>query len=114
VRTGIRLIDEDFASPTVANGVVYVGSENATLYAFNALSGALLWDAAALPIQSSPTVVNGMVYLMHALRDADPYRDRQAERTPTRTATSTSSPSRTPTRTPSRTPTARPTQLEAS
>jgi hypothetical protein len=79
VRTGIRLIDEDFASPTVANGVVYVGSENATLYAFNALSGALLWDAAALPIQSSPTV-NGMVYLMHALRDADPYRDRQAER----------------------------------
>jgi hypothetical protein len=34
-----------FSSPAVANGVVYVGSDDGELYAFNAATGALLWSA---------------------------------------------------------------------
>ena len=33
------------SSPTVANGVVYVGSEDTYLYAFNAATGAQIWKA---------------------------------------------------------------------
>jgi outer membrane protein assembly factor BamB len=47
------------SSPAIANGVVYVGSDDGTLYAFNAKTGA---ELAAVAGQSSPTVVNGMVY----------------------------------------------------
>ena len=49
------------ASPAVANGVVYVGSDK--LYALNASTGALLWSYATGPSGgSSPTVANGVVY----------------------------------------------------
>ena len=54
-----------FSSPAVANGVVYVGSEDHNLYAFNAQSGALLWKAPTgngIPF-SSPAVANGVVYV---------------------------------------------------
>jgi outer membrane protein assembly factor BamB len=52
------------SSPAVANGVVYVGSEDDKLYAFNAAGGALLWTATTGgPIDSSPAVVNGLVYV---------------------------------------------------
>jgi outer membrane protein assembly factor BamB len=50
------------SSPAVANGVVYVGSDGGTLYAFNAKTGAQLASVAGVAGQSSPTVVNGVVY----------------------------------------------------
>jgi outer membrane protein assembly factor BamB len=44
--------------------VVYIGSGNDYLYAFNATNGASLWQAATGgPINSSPAVVNGVVYV---------------------------------------------------
>jgi outer membrane protein assembly factor BamB len=48
------------SSPAVANGVVYVVSNN--VYALNASTGALLWS---YPVggSSSPVVVNGVVYV---------------------------------------------------
>lgn len=52
------------SSPVVTNGVVYVGSEDATLYALRASSGELLWLAGGLgSIDSSPAVDAGMVYI---------------------------------------------------
>jgi outer membrane protein assembly factor BamB len=50
------------SSPAVANGVVYVGSDDGTLYAFNAETGAELAAVAGVAGQSSPTVANGVVY----------------------------------------------------
>jgi outer membrane protein assembly factor BamB len=50
------------SSPSVANGVVYVGSDDGTLYAFNAKTGAELAAVAGVAGQSSPTVANGVVY----------------------------------------------------
>ncbi len=50
------------SSPAIANGVVYVGSDDGTLYAFNARTGAELAAVAGVAGQSSPTVANGMVY----------------------------------------------------
>ena len=50
------------SSPSVANGVVYVGSDDGTLYAFNARTGAELAAVAGVAGQSSPTVANGVVY----------------------------------------------------
>ena len=35
--------DGVYSSPAVANGVVYVGSDDDNLYALNASTGALLW-----------------------------------------------------------------------
>jgi outer membrane protein assembly factor BamB len=50
------------SSPSVANGVVYVGSDGGTLYAFNAKTGAQLAAVAGVAGQSTPTVANGVVY----------------------------------------------------
>jgi outer membrane protein assembly factor BamB len=73
-------------SPTVADGVVYVGSEGGIVYALNASSGAKIWSYATGdgcetgeecdPIASSAAVVNGRVYVgslygnLYALRAA--------------------------------------------
>ncbi len=62
------------SSPSVANGVVYVGSEDGIIYAFSAVgttgcSGTPktckpLWTATTRgTIESSPTVANGVVYI---------------------------------------------------
>jgi outer membrane protein assembly factor BamB len=52
------------SSPAVANGVVYVGSADAHLYAFNAQTGAQLWSALTGSLSfSSPAVANGVVYI---------------------------------------------------
>ena len=52
------------SSPAVANGVVYIGSEDHKLYAYNARTGALLWSATTGgTIVSSPAVANGIVYV---------------------------------------------------
>ena len=53
-----------WSSPVVANGVVYVGSEDKTVYALNAGTGALIWKyTTGGIIHSSPTVANGVVYI---------------------------------------------------
>ena len=53
------------SSPTVANGVVYVGSDDYKLYAFNAQTGATLWTApTGGKVFSSPAIAtNGVVYV---------------------------------------------------
>ncbi len=51
-------------APTVANGVVYMGSFDDNLYAFNARTGAVLWKAPTKGrIGSSPTLANGVIYI---------------------------------------------------
>jgi serine/threonine protein kinase len=61
--------DAIFSSPAVANGVVYVGSDDGKLYAFKAegcgqASCTPLWTAATgNGIDSSPAVANGVVYV---------------------------------------------------
>jgi outer membrane protein assembly factor BamB len=48
----------------VANGVVYVGSDDENVYALNASTGALLWSYKTRGyVESSPAVANGRVYV---------------------------------------------------
>lgn len=65
----------DFSSPAVVNGVVYIGSFDGKLYAFDAngcaplTSCQPLWSGAtANDITSSPAVANGVVYIGSADR----------------------------------------------
>lgn len=64
------------SSPAVANGIVYVGSQDRNLYALSATKKTLLWKyPTASYITSSPAVVNGAVYFsdgtnMYALNAA--------------------------------------------
>ena len=52
------------SSPTVANGIVYVGSYSGYIYALNATNGALIWSyRAGGPTYSSPAIVNGVLYV---------------------------------------------------
>jgi outer membrane protein assembly factor BamB len=59
------------SSPTVANGIVYVGSETGTVFAFDAATGAVRWTydtlgakpAALHAVCSRPAVANGLVYI---------------------------------------------------
>jgi outer membrane protein assembly factor BamB len=51
------------SSPAVANGVVYVGSNDYKVYALDATDGTKLWEfAAGGRVDSSPAVANGVVY----------------------------------------------------
>src|SRR5262245_45272342 len=53
-----------YSSPAVADGRVYVGSQNGQLRAFDESTGAFLWAAATEPISRSGAVVaNGLVYV---------------------------------------------------
>jgi outer membrane protein assembly factor BamB len=52
------------SSPTVDNGIVYVGSQDKNVYALNALNGDLIWKfATGGSIEDSAAVANGMVYI---------------------------------------------------
>ena len=52
------------SSPTVANGAVYIASNDGILYALNAGTGAKLWDfTTGDSAGSSPAVANGVVYV---------------------------------------------------
>jgi outer membrane protein assembly factor BamB len=56
-------IGASFSSPAVARGVVYVGSDLHTLYAFDAASGAPLWTSPTGTERfNAPAVANGVVY----------------------------------------------------
>ena len=53
-----------YSSPAVANGIVYVGSEDKNLYAIDTVTGKEKWRfATGDHIFSSPTVANGIVYI---------------------------------------------------
>ena len=48
----------------MANGVVYIGSEDDNVYALNASTGAKLWSYdTGNKVESSPAVANGVVYV---------------------------------------------------
>jgi outer membrane protein assembly factor BamB len=51
--------------PAVANGVVYVGSEDQSVYAFDAATGAKRWSFATTGqiVRSSPAVAGGTLYI---------------------------------------------------
>ena len=52
------------SSPTVLDGVVYVGSEDGNVYAADAATGALRWSyQTGAGVHSSPTVLDGVVYI---------------------------------------------------
>jgi outer membrane protein assembly factor BamB len=56
--------DRIYSSPTVANGIVYISSQDHKLYALDTISGAILWTyTTGDAIDSSPAVVNGVVYV---------------------------------------------------
>ena len=51
------------SSPAIANGIVYVGSDDKQLYAIDAASGAEKWKyATGAPVRSSPAVAGDVVY----------------------------------------------------
>src|SRR5712675_2392356 len=54
-----------YSSPAVANGVVYVSSEDGAVYALEASTGAKLWSytTGGGVFGSSPAVENGVVYV---------------------------------------------------
>ena len=65
-------------TPSVANGIVYVGTAAGTLYALNATTGSLVWkDATGSEINGAVTVAGGIVYFgtfdgaVRAVRAAD-------------------------------------------
>lgn len=54
------------SSPAVANGVVYIGSDDGNLYALDAASGGKLWSfstGSGQSILDSPAVAGGIVYI---------------------------------------------------
>ena len=60
-------LDDNYSSPTVANGVVYFGAGSTNrYYANDARTGALLWTSPLLAgsAQISPMVVNGRLYVV--------------------------------------------------
>ena len=51
------------SAPAIANGVVYVGSDDGNLYALNATSGAKLWNYTTSGGTSSPAVAGSVVFV---------------------------------------------------
>ncbi|HPC56047.1 MAG TPA: PQQ-binding-like beta-propeller repeat protein [Methanolinea sp.] len=62
-QTGARVT----SSPSVAGGIVYIGSQDRNLYALNATTGEILWKYDTMErndiVSSSPAVANGVVYI---------------------------------------------------
>ncbi len=53
-----------YSSPSISNGVVYVGSQDKNVYAIDAWSGELIWNfTTAGTIESSAAIANGRVYI---------------------------------------------------
>ena len=52
------------SSPVVANGIVYVGSNDSNVYALNATTGAKIWSyRTGYGVNSNPAIANGIVYV---------------------------------------------------
>ena len=52
-----------FGTPAVANGVVFIPTGQGELFELNASTGAVLWGPFYVTQQSSPSIVDGVVYL---------------------------------------------------
>jgi outer membrane protein assembly factor BamB len=50
------------STPAVANGMVYIGSEDGNLYALSEKDGSLKWKYKTDGMVSTPAVANDMVY----------------------------------------------------
>ncbi len=60
----LKIGERVYSSCAVVNGIVYVGSNNGSLYALNAANGAVVWSYnTGGIISSSPTVADGAVYI---------------------------------------------------
>jgi outer membrane protein assembly factor BamB len=58
------LADRLRASPTIVNGVLYIGSNSSSFYALNAVTGSQIWQVnVGSNVESSATVVDGVVYV---------------------------------------------------
>src|ERR671927_117587 len=58
-----RVVEAWFSSPTVSDGVLYVGSDDSYLYALNAQTGELKWKfKTGDVVYSSPSITAGVVY----------------------------------------------------
>ena len=69
------------SSPAVANGVLYVGSDDGHLYALNPATGALDWSQTLDQyVFSSPAVANGIVYAVGATGSAGSRERLRTER----------------------------------
>jgi len=56
-----KMID---SSPTVVNGILYIGSYDDKIYALDAATGTYKWSyTTGGAVVSSPTVVNGILYV---------------------------------------------------
>ena len=56
--------DKIDSSPTVADGVVYVGSCDNNVYALDAATGNKIWSyTTGSPVESFPSVANGVLYI---------------------------------------------------
>jgi outer membrane protein assembly factor BamB len=52
------------SSPAIADGLVYVGSNDGKVYAFNSMTGTCVWSyTTAGMVVSSPAISNGIVYV---------------------------------------------------
>jgi outer membrane protein assembly factor BamB len=52
------------SSPAIANGIVYVGSDDGALYALDASTGQMVWKTITSgPVTSSATVLDGVVHV---------------------------------------------------
>ena len=52
------------SGPAIVDGIIYFGSENGTIFALNALSGAQIWNRTTpMSADTSPAVVDGVVYI---------------------------------------------------
>jgi outer membrane protein assembly factor BamB len=52
-----------YASPAVVNGIVYAGSSDTSMYAFDAKTGTIVWKAPGTwPIGASPAIADRIVY----------------------------------------------------
>ena len=101
------------SSPAIADDVVFVGSDGGSVYAFNALTGAMIWKFTTNgAIDSSPAVAYGVVYVgsndgkVYAFGT---YQGPQPSITPSPSPPQTPSPTASPSPSSSPTPTQSPT-----
>jgi len=53
-----------FSSPIIANGVVYIGSDDSNVYAINITNGSKIWNyATGSIVRSTPAYYNGTIYV---------------------------------------------------
>jgi eukaryotic-like serine/threonine-protein kinase len=77
---------EIWSSPAVADGLVFVGSRDKSLYAFDAQTGVQQWQKqTGGEVSSCPSVANGFVYVgsndttLHAYRAEDGFPSYQSD-----------------------------------